>query len=153
MNHRFASFVSRHPWWVLASLMAVTLWLGFEVSRGLSLRVVLEEMLPIERQNIQLVGKFGAQFGGANTTLISIRNTQGDIYDPEFLQRYSDIVDEIYYYPDTIRHLVQALSLRKTKSVSGGGGRVGEGHPCAPHKNTMYVYGGFRPWCVTNMCV
>jgi len=124
MNHRFASFVSRHPWWVLASLMAVTLWLGFEVSRGLSLRVVLEEMLPIERQNIQLVGKFGAQFGGANTTLISIRNTQGDIYDPEFLQRYSDIVDEIYYYPDTIRHLVQALSLRKTKSVSGGGGRV-----------------------------
>ncbi|MFT4727795.1 MAG: putative RND superfamily exporter protein [Granulosicoccus sp.] len=124
MNYRFAGFISRNPWWVLACLMTITAWLGFEVSRGLSLRVLLEEMLPTERHNVQLVQKFGAQFGGANTTLIAIRNTKGDIYDPEFLQLYSDIVDEIYYHPDAIRHLVQALSLRKTKSVSGGGGRV-----------------------------
>ena len=124
MTHRFAGFITRHPVWVLACLMVVTVWLGVEISRGLSLRVLLEEMLPTQRQNVQLVQKFGAQFGGANTTLIAIRNTRGNIYDPAFLQRYSEIVDEVYYHPDAIRHLVQALSLRKTKSVSGGGGRV-----------------------------
>ena len=109
---------------MLAGLFAVTVWLSFEVSRGLSLRVLLEEMLPTERHNVQLVQKFVTQFGGANTTLIAVRNTEGDIYDSEFLQRYSEIVEEIYYHPDAIRHLVQGLSLRKTKSVSGGGGRV-----------------------------
>ena len=109
---------------MLAGLFAVTVWLSFEASRGLSLRVLLEEMLPAERHNVQLVQKFVTQFGGANTTLIAVRNTEGDIYDSEFLQRYSEIVEEIYYHPDAIRHLVQGLSLRKTKSVSGGGGRV-----------------------------
>lgn len=124
MNHRFVGFITRYPWWVLVCLMTVTVWLASETSRGLSLRVLLEEMLPTERHNVQLVQKFGAQFGGANTTLIAVRNTKGDIYDPEFLQSYSEIVDEFYYHPDAIRHLVQGLSLRKTKSVRGGGGTV-----------------------------
>jgi len=124
MKERFAEAVTRHPWWVLGSLLAATLWLGLQASQGLSLRVLLEEMLPADRHNVQLVQKFGAQFGGANTTLIAVRNTKGDIYDTEFLQRYAVIAEEIYYHPDAIRHLVQALSLRKTKSVSGGGGRV-----------------------------
>ena len=124
MNNRFVGFITRYPWWVLVCLMTITVWLASEASRGLSLRVLLEEMLPTERHNVQLVQEFGPQFGGANTTLIAVRNLKGDIYDPKFLQNYSEIVDEFYYHPDAIRHLVQGLSLRKTKSVRGGGGTV-----------------------------
>ena len=45
MNHRFVGFITRYPWWVLVCLMTVTVWLASETSRGLSLRVLLEEML------------------------------------------------------------------------------------------------------------
>jgi len=56
--------------------------------------------------------------------LIEIKNEQGSIYSLEFLEKYKEIADEVYYNPDTQRHLSQSLVLRKTKAISGGGGKV-----------------------------
>ncbi len=121
---RLSHLVVTHPVIVLITLLAVSLFLAYHARTGLSLRVVLEEMLPVERHNVQLIQKFGAQFGGANTTLIALETKQGDIYSNDFLQMYMKLSDEVYFYPDTIRHLVQSLSLRKTKAVAGSGGRI-----------------------------
>jgi len=81
-------------------------------------------MLPEGAHNVELFNRFGPQFGGANTTLIEVKNTQGSIYSIEFLEKYKKIADDVYYHPDTQRHLSQSLVLRKTKAISGGGGRV-----------------------------
>lgn len=117
-------FVVTHPVMILIVLLSVSLVLVYQAREGLSLKVVLEEMLPVERTNVQLIQKFGAQFGGANTTLIALENNQGDIYTPSFLKTYMSMSEELYFYPDTIRHLVQSLALRKTKAIAGSGGRI-----------------------------
>ena len=121
---KLSRLVVTHPVMFLVVLVGISLVLAYQAREGLSLKVVLEEMLPVERNNVQLMQKFGAQFGGANTTLIAFENQNGDIYDEAFLRAYSKFSDELYFYPDTIRHLVQSLSLRKTKAIAGSGGRI-----------------------------
>lgn len=124
MIEQVAKFVAGRPKTVLALMLLITIFPGYYAVTGLSLTVKLEEMLPVNAPNIQLYWRFSEQFGGANVTLIEVKTTQGSIYSTEFLEKYKRISDDVYYHPDTIRHLVQSLALRKTKSVAGGGGRV-----------------------------
>ncbi len=124
MTHALANFVARRPLKVLIVMLALTFIPGFYAMKGLSLNVVLEEMMPAAANNVQLVRRFGAQFGGANTTLIEIKTTNDSIYSIPFLEKYKRIADDVYFHEESIRHLNQSLALRKTKAVSGGGGRV-----------------------------
>ena len=124
MVGRVSRFVTSRAKLVFAALIVFTAVPAYYAYTGLSLNVVLEEMLPAGAHNVELFQRFGAQFGGANTTLIEIKNEKGNIYSLEFLEKYKEIADEIYYNPDTQRHLSQSLVLRKTKAISGGGGKV-----------------------------
>jgi predicted RND superfamily exporter protein len=124
MVSRISFFVTRHATLVFSALMLLTLIPAYFAYSGLSLKVILEEMLPADANNVQLFQRFGAEFGGANTTLIEVKNEKGNVYSLEFLERYKEIADEVYYNPNTQRHLSQSLVLRKTKAISGGGGRV-----------------------------
>ncbi|MCF7981008.1 MAG: MMPL family transporter [Pseudomonadales bacterium] len=124
MNHTIAAFITRRPLIVFIAMLGLTAILAYQAVTKLSFNVVLEEMMPADAKNIELVQRFVAQFGGANTTLIEIKTTEDSIYSQPFLEKYKRIADEVYYHPDSIRHLNQSLALRKTKAVSGGGGRV-----------------------------
>lgn len=124
MNLKIADLVSRYAKWVLTVIVLLTLIPLYFAAKGLSVNVVLEEMLPANAPNVELYTRFGEQFGGANTTLIEIKNNNGDIYDREFLEKYKAIAEEVYYHKGTHRHLSQSLILRKTKAISGSGGSV-----------------------------
>ncbi len=124
MIQRFADFICLRAWTVLIILLAMTSIPAYYAYQGLSLNVVLEEMLPAGAKNVDLFLRFGAQFGGANTTLIEIKNEKGNIYDFEFLKKYKKIAEDVYYNPDTHRHLSQSLILKKTKAITGTGGTV-----------------------------
>lgn len=117
-------FVARRALLVLIVLLVATCVPAYFAMKGLSLHVVLEEMLPTEAKNVQLYMRFSEQFGGANTTLIEIKNKKGSIYSKEFLEKYKKVAEDVYYRPDGIRHLNQSLVLRKTKKVTGSGGSV-----------------------------
>ena len=121
---RIALFI-RHRAQAIAAVMVIfTGFMGYMSYSHLSLKVVLEAMLPIHHTNVQLMSKFGAQFGGANTTLVMVENTEGTIYNEKYMAAYKRVADEIYFHPSVHRHLVQALTLRKTKAITGSTGHV-----------------------------
>ena len=124
MVSRFAEFVSRRAGTILIFLLVISAIPAYFAFKGLSLNVILEEMLPEGANNVELFERFGSQFGGANTTIIEVKNKQGDIYSRNFLDKYKKIADDIYYRPDTYRYLSQSLVLRKTKAITGHGGSV-----------------------------
>tara|TARA_R110002074_G_scaffold373069_2_gene548785 strand:+ start:40578 stop:42893 length:2316 start_codon:yes stop_codon:yes gene_type:complete len=125
MINALSNFISRKPVLVALALTIITIIPGYYAYKGLSLNVVLEEMLPENANNVDLFLRFGEQFGGANTTLIEVKNKKGNIYNLEYLTKYKQIAEDVYYNKSTYRHLSQSLVLRKTKAISGGGGRVG----------------------------
>ena len=124
MINALSSFISRKPVLVAIALTIITIIPGYYAYKGLSLNVVLEEMLPENANNVDLFLRFGEQFGGANTTLIEVKNKKGNIYNIDYLTKYKQIAEDVYYNKSTYRHLSQSLVLRKTKAISGGGGRV-----------------------------
>lgn len=123
-SEKFSKFVVSHPLKILAVYVAATIVLMFFVATGLSIKVVLEEMLPVKSENVKLIQKYGAQFGGANTTLISLKNKSGDIYSKEYLSKYAEVSEKVYFYDGAKRHLIQSLALRKTKSIEGSAGKI-----------------------------
>ena len=124
MNKSIASFISRKPLAIFLVMSLLTAFPAYFALKGLTFNVVLEEMLPMGATNVQLITRFGEQFGGANTTVIELETSEDSIYTKEFLSKYQRIADQVYFHEDSIRHLNQNLSLRKTKAISGGGGRV-----------------------------
>lgn len=124
MINAISHTITKHPLYVFLFTVIITSIAGYYAFTGLSLRVTLIDLLPVQSNNVKLYMKFSEQFGGANTTLITVENTEGSIYDPEFLRKFRRISDEIYFNPDVIRNLVQSIALRKTKAVSGTGGRI-----------------------------
>ena len=117
MINKLSSFIARRPVLVTAILAILTVIPGYYAYKGLSLNVVLEEMLPANSNNVELFLRFGEQFGGANTTLIEIKNKKGDIYNLDYLTKYKQIAEDVYYNNSTYRHLSQSLVLRKTKAI------------------------------------
>ena len=124
MSKRIAERILARPWLLLAVFALFTLVAGYLATTRITMRVSLEELLPAGHRNVQLFSRFAEQFGGANTTVIAVRNRDGMIYDPAFLKIYKEISDEVFFNTDTIRPLTQSLSLRKTKAVSGKAGTV-----------------------------
>lgn len=97
--NRIAAAVRRRAAIIAACMLVLTAFLGYMSFTQLSLKVVLEAMLPIHHPNVELMAKFGAQFGGANTTLIMVENTEGTIYNEKFMTAYKRVADEIYFHP------------------------------------------------------
>ncbi|MGJ8669908.1 MAG: efflux RND transporter permease subunit [Oceanococcus sp.] len=124
MMNSLAQWVVNGPRKILALFMILTIAAGYFAATQLTMRVSLEDLLPANHPNVQLFNRFAQQFGGANTTLVAVTHRDGMIYDPEFLQVYKQITDEVFFNINTIRPLTQSLALRKTKAVSGRGGEV-----------------------------
>ncbi|MDD3444461.1 MAG: hypothetical protein PHS60_03565, partial [Zavarzinia sp.] len=72
---RIAGLVRRRARLITAGMVLLTAFLGYMSFTHLSLKVVLEAMLPIHHPNVELMAKFGAQFGGANTPLLMVEDT------------------------------------------------------------------------------
>jgi len=124
MISRVANYTVENPkiiLWVMGILTAVML--AFALT-GTSLRVVLDEMLPARHENVEAYKKYGQKFGGVNSVIISIKNNNGNVYDPKFLRTYREIADKIYFNEDSNRALFEALNQRKVRAVSGAAGAV-----------------------------
>ncbi len=119
-----SDIVVRFPRFILVMALIVTSVAGYFGATGVSLKVVLEDMLPANHPNVDLYKEFSDQFGGVNNVLIEVQSTSGDIYNSDFLEVYREISDEVYFHDSNVRPLFEAVNLRKTRSVSGREGQI-----------------------------
>lgn len=124
MIRKVSSYTVNNPKLILAVMAALTAVMLVFAITGTSLRVVLDEMLPRHHENVEAFKKYGQRFGGVNSVIVTVTNKRGDVYDPEFLEKYRKISDEIYFNDDLNRALLEALSQRKVRAVSGTAGAV-----------------------------
>ena len=91
----------------------------------MSVRVILEDMFPFGHPFVKLHKEFGSQFGGASTTVIEVETTEGDIFNPVFLQKVKEITDAVTFRDDVYSLLTASISQSKMKYIRGySGGRV-----------------------------
>jgi predicted RND superfamily exporter protein len=94
---------------VMLACLAVTLLLGF-MAVQVSLNASYEKMLPVGHPYIRNYVASKDQLRGLGNTLrVVVENTQGDIFDPAFLNTLKEVTDELFLTPGVNRAWVKSI--------------------------------------------
>ena len=67
------------------------------------------KMVPQAHPYMQTFLQYYKDFGGANTVLVALKNTKGDIYEPEFMETLRQVNDEVFFIPGMDRARVTSI--------------------------------------------
>lgn len=121
-------FNNRAPFLVLMAL--VTIVLGYMAVTRLEMRPSFEKMIPQSHPYIQnFLDNRSSLRGLGNSVRVVVEHTQGDIFDPEYLETLKQINDELFLTPGVDRAWMKSLwtpSVRWTEVTEEGfqGGAV-----------------------------
>src|SRR5438552_3434 len=108
---------------VLLVSAVVTLFLGWQATR-LAVNASFEKMIPSSHPYIQNFFKHKEALRGlGNSVRIVVENTQGDIFDKDYLQALQKVNDAVYLVPGVDRSFMRGLwttSLRWTEVTEEG---------------------------------
>jgi predicted RND superfamily exporter protein len=94
---------------VMLACLVVTLVLGY-MAVQVSLNASYEKMLPVGHPFIQNYAANKNQLRGLGNTLrVVVENTQGDIFDPEYLETLKTVNDELFLTPGVDRAWVKSI--------------------------------------------
>ncbi|MDT0619930.1 efflux RND transporter permease subunit [Salinisphaera sp. P385] len=95
-------------WITLAVLIAITAFLGWQASQ-LQPNAGWLKMVPQEHPYMETFLEYYDEFGGANTVLVALKNKDGDIYQPEFMEDLRKLTDEVFFIPGVQRERVTSI--------------------------------------------
>ncbi len=94
---------------VMLACLVVTMVLGY-MAVQVSLNASYEKMLPVGHPYIQNYAANKDQLRGLGNTLrIVVENTQGDIFDPDYLETLRQVNDELFLTPGVDRAWVKSI--------------------------------------------
>lgn len=107
---------------VVSIFVLITVVLLFMASQ-LKLDAGFEKNIPLEHEYMLNYMKHRADFDGANSILVSVCDTSGNIFNTQFFDTYKNVHDDVFFINGVERSLVVSLfapSTRFTEIVEGG---------------------------------
>ncbi|MCH1414842.1 MAG: MMPL family transporter, partial [Glaciecola sp.] len=111
-----------HRKFVVSIFAIITFVLLFMASQ-LKLDAGFEKNIPLEHEYMLNYMKHRADFHGANSILVSVCDTSGNIFNTQFFDTYKNVHDDVFFINGVERSLVVSLfapSTRFTEIVEGG---------------------------------
>lgn len=106
----------RHRPAVIILFVLATLFLLFKASQ-IKLDAAFTKNIPLAHPYMQTYMKHAKDFGGANNVLISVCDSSGNIFNPQFFDTFKKVHDQVYYMPGVDRVLVKSLFSPSTRFV------------------------------------
>lgn len=101
---------------VLALFFMLTLFLTWQAINT-KLDASFTKNIPLNHQYMQTYIKHIKNFGGANKTLISLCNEQGEIFNEPFFLKLKEVHDQLFFIPGIERTQVKSLFSPSTRFV------------------------------------
>lgn len=95
-------------WPVLALLVLITAFLGYRAAQ-LEPNAGWLKMVPQDHPYMQTFLDYYDEFGGANRIIVAIHNEDGDIYQPQFMEKLRKLTDEVFFIPGVQRERVTSI--------------------------------------------
>ena len=114
--------IFRHRGVVISIFAAITLVLIYQASQ-LKLDAGFTKNIPLNHEYMQTYIKHQENFGGANNILVSVCDTESDIFNKPFFDTLKNVHDQVFFINGVNRSLVVSLfapSTRFTEIVEGG---------------------------------
>jgi len=112
----------RRPW-LVAVFVIITVILAWQSAR-LRPDASFEKMIPMQHPFVQAMMRHIADLGAAGTSIqIAVENTNGDIFDPRYLQVLREVTDEVFYIEGVDRNRLKSLwtpNVRWTEVTESG---------------------------------
>jgi predicted RND superfamily exporter protein len=106
---RLERLVFNHRLWVILVCAALSVWLGFEATK-LEVNTSFEKMIPQSHPYIRNYLDNRKDLAGmGNSVRVVVENTQGDIFDAEYLATLAKVNDALFLVPGTERAWMKSL--------------------------------------------
>ncbi|MGV2873518.1 efflux RND transporter permease subunit [Colwellia sp. E150_009] len=106
----------RHKFLVLMLFVLASAFLLFQASQ-IKLGASFTKNIPLNHSYMKTYLKHRENFGGANNILISVCNSDGDIFNPEFFGALKGVHDKLFFIPGVDRIQVKSLYSPSTRFV------------------------------------
>jgi hypothetical protein len=106
----------RHKLLVLIFFVFTTVFLLFQATQ-IKLDASFTKNIPLNHNYMKTYLKHRANFGGANNILISVCDSSGDIFNPEFFNALKGVHDKLFFIPGVNRIQVKSLFSPSTRFV------------------------------------
>ncbi|ASK69492.1 MULTISPECIES: MMPL family transporter [Shewanella] len=118
----FESFLFRNRAWVVSIFILLTVFLGYQASQ-LKMDAAFIKNIPLNHSYMQTYLKHQKDFGGANSIMVAVEDTSGNIFNPNFFDTLKNVHDQLFFIPGVDRSQVKSLfspSTRFTEVVEDG---------------------------------
>lgn len=106
----------RHKFIVLMLFVLVSAFLLFQATQ-IKLGASFTKNIPLNHSYMKTYLKHRENFGGANNILISVCNSDGDIFTPDFFGALKGVHDKLFFIPGVDRIQVKSLYSPSTRFV------------------------------------
>ncbi|WOT03778.1 efflux RND transporter permease subunit [Shewanella youngdeokensis] len=116
------SFLFRHRGYVIFLFIITTLFLGLQAS-NLKMDAAFVKNIPLNHSYMKTYLKHQKQFGGANSIMVAVEDTSGNIFNANFFDSLKNVHDQLFFIPGVDRAQVKSLfspATRFTEVVEDG---------------------------------
>jgi len=106
--------VFSHRGIVISVFALITLFLAYQASQ-LKLDAGFTKNIPLNHEYMQTYIKHKENFGGANNILVSVCDTDSDIFNTQFFDTLKDVHDQVFFINGVNRSLVVSLFAPSTR--------------------------------------
>ncbi|WNC70820.1 MMPL family transporter [Thalassotalea psychrophila] len=117
---KFLNHLERNIFRFRFSVLGIFLFItGYLLAQATNIKLdaSFEKNVPLQHSYMQTYLKHQTDFGGANNVLISVCNTNGDIFNAEFFTTLKGVHDQLFFIPGVNRILVNSLYAPSTRFV------------------------------------
>ena len=118
----FESFLFRNRAWVVGIFVFLTLFLGYQASQ-LKMDAAFIKNIPLHHSYMQTYLKHQKDFGGANSIMVAVEDTSGNIFNANYFETLKNVHDQLFFIPGVDRAQVKSIfspSTRFTEVVEDG---------------------------------
>ncbi|MCG9696501.1 MMPL family transporter [Shewanella sp. Isolate11] len=116
------SFLFRQRGLVIFAFVVTTIFLAFQASQ-LKMDAAFVKNIPLNHSYMKTYLKHQKQFGGANSIMVAVEDTSGNIFNANFFDTLKQVHDQLFFIPGVDRAQVKSLyspSTRFTEVVEDG---------------------------------
>ena len=113
-DEKIATFILKRRFILLIALLLITIFFALQLGK-VNVTTRLNDLLPQSHSFVKFHNEVRDTFGGANVMFIKVTVKEGDIFNPETLEKIKFISNECTFLPGVDRFKVSAMALKKTK--------------------------------------
>ncbi|QFU25332.1 MMPL family transporter [Shewanella eurypsychrophilus] len=116
------SFLFRRRAFVIVLFVLITVFLAIQAS-NLKMDAAFIKNIPLNHSYMKTYLKHQKQFGGANSIMVAVEDSSGDIFNETFFDALKNVHDQLFFIPGVDRSQVKSLfspSTRFTEVVEDG---------------------------------